>query len=351
MMILAGRAVALVVVIDDAVVDITHIRRRLREHRLAGGLPMAELVAEASAAVRGALVYATLVLLLVPLPLVLLDGVVGSFSTPLVLSYVIAVLVSMAVALSVTPALAIVLLRSEPIGRRQRPLVSWAYWLFDRTVPRFVIRPRWAFAVLALLLVVGFILVPQLDTRYLLPSPQDRNLVIHWQAAPGTSLPEMERITTAAANDLRSLPGVRSVAAHVGRAITSDQVVNVNSAELWVGLDDAADYRATVTAVGRELDSYPGLRSDLGTYPEDRVREVQTGTNTALQVRVYGQDLTVLRTKAEEVRQVVSTVLGVAQPKVQAQTEQPTLEVEVNLSAAQRYGLKPGDVRGAGAPS
>jgi CzcA family heavy metal efflux pump len=349
MMALAGLAIALGVVIDDAVVQVSHIRRRLREHRASGGSSMAEVVAEAAGAVGGPLVYATLVLLLIPLPLVLLDGVVGSFSRPLVLSYVLAVLASMVVVLTVTPALAFILLRNEPITHRKNPLVQWAYSVFDRTVPRYAVRPRWAYATLALLIVVGGAVVPQLGARSLLPSPQDRNLLIHWQAEPGTSLPEMDRITAAATKDLRSLPGVRSVAGHVGRAVTSDQVVNVNSAELWVGLTDSADYQATVTAVGRELDSYPGLRNDLGTYPDDRVRAVQTGTNNALVVRVYGQDLTVLRAKAEELRQAMSTVLGVVQAKVQSQAEQPTLEVEVNLAAAQRYGLKPGDVRRAAA--
>ena len=349
MMALAGLAVALGAVIDDSVVQVSVIRRKLREHRASGGSSMVEVVAEAAAAACGPLVYATLVLLLIPLPLVFLDGVAGSFSRPLVLSYVLAVLASMVVALTVTPALAFLLLRNEPAKDRKNPITQLAYTVFDRTVPRYSVRPRWAYATLAVLLVLGCAVVPQLAGRSLVPSPQDRNLLIHLQAAPGTSLPEMDRLTMAATNDLRSLPGVQSVAAHVGRAVTSDRVVNVNSAELWIALDDKTDYKATTTAVGRELQSYPGLRSDLGTYPDDRIRAVQLGTNDALVVRVYGQDLAVLRAKAEDLRQAMSTVLGVVQPKVQSQPEQPIVEVEVNLAAAQRYGLKPGDVRRAAA--
>ena len=349
MMALAGLAVALGAVIDDSVVQVSVIRRKLREHRASGGSSMVEVVAEAAAAACGPLVYATLVLLLIPLPLVFLDGVAGSFSRPLVLSYVLAVLASMVVALTVTPALAFLLLRNEPAKDRKNPITQLAYTVFDRTVPRYSVRPRWAYATLAVLLVLGCAVVPQLAGRSLVPSPQDRNLLIHLQAAPGTSLPEMDRLTMAATNDLRSLPGVQSVAAHVGRAVTSDRVVNVNSAELWIALDDKTDYKATTTAVGRELQSYPGLRSDLGTYPDDRIRAVQLGTNDALVVRVYGQDLAALRAKAEDLRQAMSTVLGVVQPKVQSQPEQPIVEVEVNLAAAQRYGLKPGDVRRAAA--
>jgi Cu/Ag efflux pump CusA len=127
--------------------------------------------------------------------------------------------------------------------------------------------------------------------------------------------------------------------------VTSDQVVNVNSGEIWVTLTDSADYTTTVGAIGRVLHGYPGLHSELVTYPEDRVRAVQTGTSNNLVVRLYGSDLSVLHNKAEEVRQRISTVQGVVGPKVQAQPEEATLEVETNLAAAQRYGLNPGDVR------
>ena len=99
-----------------------------------------------------------------------------------------------------------------------------------------------------MLLLSACAVVPQLGARSLLPSPQDRSLLIHWQAVPGTSLPEMDRITTAAVRELGSVPGVRHVGAHVGRAITSDQVVNVNSGEIWVSLADSADYGTTVAA-------------------------------------------------------------------------------------------------------
>jgi Cu/Ag efflux pump CusA len=155
----------------------------------------------------------------------------------------------------------------------------------------------------------------------------------------------MARITRAATKELDSVDGVQHVGAHVGRAVTSDQVVNVNSGEIWVTLADSADYKTTVAAIDRVLAGYPGLRSDLVTYPQDRLRAVQTGTGDALLVRLYGPDLSVLHDKAQEVRRRISTVQGVVQPKVQTQAEQPTVEVETNLSAAQRYGLNPGDVR------
>jgi Cu/Ag efflux pump CusA len=344
-MVLAGLAVALCLVIDDALADLGEIRRRLREERAAGRLVPLTAIAEASTAVRTPLLYALLIVLLASLPFLFLVGVTGAFSRPAVISYALAILSSTLVALLVTPVLAFIGLPGEPATQHRRRLVGWMSALFERTVPRFVRRPRWAYATLAVLLVSVLAAVPQLAARPLLPSPQDRSLLIHWEAAPGTSLTEMARITRAATKELDSVAGVQDVGAHVGRAVTSDQVVNVNSGEIWVTLADSADYKTTVAAIDRVLAGYPGLRSDLVTYPQDRLRAVQTGTADALLIRLYGSDLGVLQDKAQEVRRRISTVQGVVQPKVQTQAEQPTLEVETNLTAAQRYGLNPGDVR------
>ena len=355
-MFLAGLAVALGVVVGDAMVDLWNIRRRLRENRLSGGVPRSALavVVEASSSVRGPLGFATLIVLLAPLPLFFLDGVAGSFSRPTILAYLFTVLSSMVIAMSVTPALALLLLPSEPLERRTSPLVHWSGRLLARTVPLFARQPRWAYATVAVLLVVVVAASPQLTGQSLLPVPQDRTLLVHWETASGTSLPEMERITTAAMADVRKVAGVEQVSATIGRAVTGDQAVNVNSGELWVSLADSADYGAALARIRHMLQGYPGVHSQVMTYAQDRLQAAHAGANTALAgtdsaivVRVYGPDLTTLRTKAEQVRQRISTVDGVVGARVQAQDEEPTLEVEVDLAAAQRYGLNPGDVRRA----
>ena len=179
-------------------------------------------------------------------------------------------------------------------------------------------------------------------------------MLVHFDTASGTSLTEMERVTASAMGDLRAVDGVRQVTATIGRAITGDLAVNVNSGQVWVNLTDSADYDATVAAVRHVLLGYPGVRSQVMTYTQDRLQAAESGANTALAgtqsafvVRVYGKDLTVLRAKAEQVRQRISMVEGVVETKVQAENVEPTLEVQVNLAAAQRYGLNPGDVRRA----
>jgi Cu/Ag efflux pump CusA len=356
MLVLAGLAVALTVVVGDALVDVINIRRRLRQHRVSGGAPpsMASVVTGASSSTRGPLAYATLILLIAPLPLLFLGGVAGSFSRPAVLAYLLAVLLSMVVAVSVTPAMAYVLLASEPIKGRPAPLSRWVGLLFDRVLPRLVLQARWAYVTVAVLVLAICAVVPQLSGQSLLPLPRDRTLLVHFDTASGTSLTEMERVAASAMADLRAVPGVRQVTATIGRAITGDLTVNVNSGQVWINLTDSADYDSTVVAVGRVLRGYPGVHTQVMTYTQDRLQAAQSGANTALAgtpsdivVRVYGKDLTVLRAKAEQVRQRISQVDGVVGAKVQTENVEPTLEVQVNLAAAQRYGLNPGDVRRA----
>jgi Cu/Ag efflux pump CusA len=168
-------------------------------------------------------------------------------------------------------------------------------------------------------------------------------------AAPGTSLPEMDQIVTQASQELRSIPGVRDVGAHVGRAVFSDQTVNVNSSELWVSLDPAADHEAMVAAIHDVIDGYPGLQRDVQTYLQERSSQVTARPDDSLDVRLYGEDLAVLRNTAAEVEQALTGINGITEAQVKLPVEEPTVEIEVDISAAQRYGLKPGDVRRAAA--
>ena len=350
LLVLAGLAMALGVIVDDAVVDAGAIRARLLARRVAGeATSLTTVLAEASASVRGPLLYATLAALLAPVPLVFLDGVAGSFSRSALLAYAIAVCVSTVVALVVVPALASLLLTDEPATARVSPVVRLAHGLFDRTVARRVVNPRWAYAVVAALLATGVALVPMLTTRASLPTPHDRSLLVHWEAVPGTSVQEMDRVTGSASNDLRTISGVQDVGAHVGRAYIADEAVDVNTADMWVTLSDSADYDATVASVRRMLDEYPGLRTQIETYTQERVDAIHasSGTGSDVTVRVYGIDADTLTTTAEKLSQKLNGIPGLVDPTVQFQPEQPTLQVEVDLAAAQRYGLVPGDVRRA----
>jgi Cu/Ag efflux pump CusA len=350
-MVLAGLVVALAVIVDEAVVTTLAVRRALGEHRAAGDdRSVASVIVEACAEVRGPLWYATGILVLAVLPVALLSGVPGSFSRPLVVSYLLALGAALAVALTVAPALAYPLLSS---GRPAPAPGSGAGFRgrldgrLDRLVAGSARRPRWAYAILALLLLAGLALVPQLGNHPMLPQLRDRNLVVQWQAAAGTSLPEMDRLTLDASRRLRLIPGVQNVAGEVGRALTSDQVADVNSGELWVTLDPAADYDRTVAAVRALFDTtYPNVAHTVSTYADQRLRAARS-PDTPLTVRVYGQDYATLLAEAGLVRDRLASVPGVTNATVRAPATQPSIEVKVDLATAEKYGLKPGDVRRA----
>jgi Cu/Ag efflux pump CusA len=332
---LLGLACALSLVIDDVITDLDTVRRRSAGR---SALP------EAFAAARRPLGYATFAILLALAPFLFLDRLATAFSRPLVLTYALALLASMLVAFTLTPALATLLLRGDAAGR-DGSFVRLVKRFFDRRIAGSLARPRRAWALAGVLALAALLCVPQIGGRSLLPTLQDRNLLLQLQTVPGTSLPEMDRITAAASQELRGLPGVSSVGAHVGRAISSDQLVNVNSAEIWVTLDGAADYNRSKAAIEAAVHGYPGVRTHLVDYPATRIAQVASGQADDLVVRVYGPDLNVLQHKAQEVRAMLAKVPGLAAPVVRLTPRQPTVDVRVKLAAAQKYGLRPGDVR------
>jgi Cu/Ag efflux pump CusA len=142
---------------------------------------------------------------------------------------------------------------------------------------------------------------------------------------------------------------VRNFGAHIGRAVLGDEIVGINATESWVSVDPSADYDATMASVQQTVNDYAGIDREVLTYLRERTRDALSGTGDAIVVRIYGPNLEVLRQKAEEVRQAVSGIEGVVDPKVESQIEEPNVEIEVDLAKVQPYGLKPGDVRRAAA--
>src|SRR3989441_2438223 len=189
--------------------------------------------------------------------------------------------------------------------------------------------------------------VPFLRQESLLPTLKETDLVVRWEGSSSASHPAMSRITTLVSRELRSVPGVRNVSANMGRAILSDKRKNINAGELWVSIDPKADYDATVAAVKEVVAGYPGLSPEVLTNLQAKLRQELSGTGESLVVRVYGEDLKIIRNKAEQVEKVLAGIAGVFDSKVQYPEEMPTLEIEVNLDRARGYGLKPGDVRRA----
>ncbi|HET9224789.1 MAG TPA: efflux RND transporter permease subunit, partial [Roseiflexaceae bacterium] len=346
-MVLVGLVIALGAVIDDAIVDVENIVRRLRQARQEGSdKSAAAIIVEASLEMRGALAYATLITLLAVLPVFFIAGLSGAFFRPLAISYVLAILAAMLVALIVTPALSLLLIGNARLERSHSPLAERLQRSYGAWLARAIRTPRPAYLAVVVIVLAGLAVVPLLG-QSLLPSFKQTQLLIQWEAAPGTSRAEMNRIAAQASRELRALPGVRNVGAHVGRAETGDQIVGVNSGELWISLDPAANYGTTLANIQEVIEGYPGLFHKMQAYQPERLGEALTQPDQDIVVRVYGHDLPVLRDKAQEVSKALSEVNGVVEARVDVQSDEPQVEIEVNLAAAESYGIKPGDIRRA----
>lgn len=344
-MVLAGLAMALGVVIDDAVVDVRHVAERLRRRREEeAGAPAWRSVLEASLEMRSSLLYATLIVVAVLLPTFFLEGQPGAFLPPLIRTYLLAIAASMVVALLLTPGLAMMLLSKAPSEPRESPMIRWFRRGQERGFSAMIGRPRWGYAAVGILLLTGLITVPFLTASSAVRLKSD-DLLIRWDATPGTSLPAMNEVTAKAVDELGSLPGVRNVSAHVGRAVHSDQVVGINSGQIWVNLDPSADHDATITAIDQVLNGYPQFSHAVSTYSEDRIADVLQGNDEDVVVRLYGPDTETLRAEAEDVRDLLSEIEGVERPTLELPPTEPTIQVEVDLRKAQRFAVIPGDVR------
>jgi Cu/Ag efflux pump CusA len=274
--------------------------------------------------------------------------VTGSFFEPLAFSYALAILVSMVVALTVTPALSLILLRRAPRRRGDAPLVRWMKRGYAALLALVLRRQLPAYAAVAVLAVAGVVAARGFGED-LYPAFKERDFLMHWITAPGTSHPEERRIVTQASRELRTIPGVRSFGSHIGQAFLAEEIVGSNFGENWVSVDRNADYDKTLGAIEEVVDSHPGLYHDVQTYLRERIDEVLAGAAEPIVVRVFGSDLTTLRRQAARVRRALSDVDGLEDLHTELAADVPEIEVRENLAAARRYGLKPGDIRRAAA--
>jgi Cu/Ag efflux pump CusA len=347
-MVLLGFVLALAALVDDAVNDVENVLAKLRQPRTGGVRSVPAIIYEALLEVRSPLIYGTLIVVLALAPVFLIGGSLGAFLSPLAITYLLALVASATVALTVTPALALVLLRKVAAGSREAPLVRWSRGGYERAISSSLGAPRRTSAIAAGVVVAGLIVAPLL-TWSLIPSFKERDIRVTWQAVPGTSHPEMQRMLTQAAQGIRQTPGVRSVAAHIGRAITGDQVVGMEAAQIWVGLHGSAGHDATVAAIRQRLQDYPGLDIKVGSYFTDKLRDLMTPAADEVVVRVQGLSRATIQGEAEKIKEMLSGVAGLRNVRVGSETEAAEIEIEVDLAEAGRVGLKPGDVRRAAA--
>jgi Cu/Ag efflux pump CusA len=344
-----GLLLALAVVAGEAAGTAHRLLSRLRAEAGNSSRPSGAAVAAAACGeLRGPLGTATLAVLAAAAPVALISGLTGTFLRPMALAFIFAVAASLVVALTITPALAAVLLG----GDRQAPRVRTAsrYGLAAllgpacRAVLRLALRmPRWIPVLLCVAGIGALAALPAMHPGQ--PQFQDRNLVIRWTGPPGMSLPELDRLATRTSQELTALPAVGDAAATVGRAVSSDQIVATNSAEVWVTIKPSAPYDAAVGQVRAIAEGMPGVAGTVSTYESDSMNGVLAATPAAVTVRLYGSDYGELAQLGQQVEAVMARISGLGSPQMQLPVEQPTLNVTVNVAAAAGDGLTPGDVR------
>ncbi len=319
-MMLAGFAVAVGVVVDDAIIDTENIVRRLRTRRATRErVSVGGVVLAASLEVRGAILYATLINIAAVVPVMFIGGVSGAFFRPLALSY------------------------PPP---REPPLVRLLKHAYEAALRRVIATPWPAYAAVGTAALAAALVAPRLGED-LFPTFKEQDFLMHWITRPGTSIKEERRVVTRASHQVRRIPGIRDFGSHIGQAFLGEEIAGPNFGENWVSVDPHANFDRTVAGIREVEDQTPGLYRDVETYLRERIDEVLAGSSEAVVVRIFGPNLTTLRREANRVRSALAGIDGLVDLHAEASQNVPQINIRVRLAAARRYGLKPGDVRRA----
>jgi CzcA family heavy metal efflux pump len=348
-MTLGGMAIAIGALVDDAIIDVENVVRRLRENRarppdrrLADG----DVVRDATLEIRTSIVFATIIIVLVFLPVFGLAGVEGRLLTPLALAYIVALLASLGVAIVVTPALSYAFLpRARSIERGHegwlaRTLKGW----LARTLPMALDRPWTVTALSALLVAAAILALTRVGTTFL-PEFHEGSLTVQANTLPGTSLGKSDEIGRRVEQIMLAEPEVVATARRTGRADLDEHVQGVEAAEIDVGLRETGRSREQLlTSLRRGFSTLPGTNVTIGQPISHRIDHMLSGTRANIAVKVFGDDLGTLRRLGGKAREAVGRVPGVVDLSLEQQMDVPVVRFVLNRSAIARYGLHPGDV-------
>lgn len=341
-MTLGGLAVAIGMVVDDAIVDVENVFRRLRENP---DRPKLEVIASASSEVRNSILYATLLIILVFLPLFGLQGLEGRLFTPIAIATITSMAASFVVSLTVIPVLCSLLLKTGGRAHGEGWIVRALKWLVQRTFLRLALAaPTLVLFLAGALLIAALMLYPKLGKEFL-PAFNEGSATISLVSAPGTSLVQANEIGEVGVRLLQGIPEVRSVGRRAGRAERDDHVMPVSVNEFDVEFQDGGRARDVVFAEIRErLAAIPGTFVNVGQPIGHRLSHMLSGVSSKIAVKIFGPDLEVLRDKGAQVRDLGQSIRGLTDVNLEAQVPIPQIQIEVNRERALAYDLQPGDI-------
>jgi CzcA family heavy metal efflux pump len=348
-MTLGGLAVAIGMVVDDAIVDVENVFRRLRENAsLASPKPVLDVIASASGEVRNSILYATVLIILVFLPLLSLEGLEGRLFTPIAIATIVSMAASFVVSLTVIPVLCSLLLKhqkTEPGESHEGFVVRAMKWFVERTFLRAAFgAPFLVLAVTGMLLVGAAMLYPMMGKEFL-PSFNEGSATISLASAPGTSLAQSNEIGAVGVKLLLAIPEVKSVGRRAGRAERDDHVMPVSVNEFDVEFKEGGRPRQEVFAeIRKTLGTIPGTFTNVGQPIGHRLSHMLSGVSAKIAVKIFGPDLDVLRSKGGEIEKIAKAIPGLTDVFLEKQVPIPQLRIEVNRERAMAYGIQPGAV-------
>jgi CzcA family heavy metal efflux pump len=348
-MTLGGMAIAIGALVDDAIIDVENVVRRLRENRARpedARLPAAEVVRDATLEIRTSIVFATIIIVLVFLPVFGLAGVEGRLLAPLALAYIVALLASLAVAVVVTPALSYAFLpRAKSISAGHDGWLSRTLKAtLSRTLPYALDHPRTVIAAAAVLVVMALAALTRVGTAFL-PEFHEGSLTVQANTLPGTSLAKSDEIGKRVEQIMLAEPEVVATARRTGRADLDEHVQGVEAAEIDVGLRDTGRSRDQLLAsLRRGFSTLPGTNVTVGQPISHRIDHMLSGTRANIAVKIFGDDLGTLRRLGEKAREAVTRVPGAVDISLEQQMNVPVVRFVLNRPAIARYGLHPADV-------
>ncbi|MEQ1714603.1 MAG: efflux RND transporter permease subunit, partial [Hyphomicrobium sp.] len=346
-MTLGGLAIAIGALVDDAVVDVENIYRRLGQHRAAGGRDrrgIEEVVASASIEVRSGILYATAIIVLVFLPLFALSGIEGRLFMPLGVAFIVSILASLLVSMTITPVLAYWLLpRMKHLAEHETFLVKTLKAVQKRTLAWCFDRPAFVIAIPALAVIAATAAGVMLP-RAFLPNFNEGTVLVSVILQPGISLAESDRIGRLAEKIVAEVPEVKSVGRRTGRAELDEHAEGVHSSELDIDLKTSGRSRETVLADIRKRLSVLPASIAAGQPIAHRLDHMLSGVRAQIALKIYGDDYDTLRALAAELETQLKTVRGITDLQTEKQVRIPQLQVQIDYDKAKRYGLNPNDI-------
>jgi CzcA family heavy metal efflux pump len=342
-MTLGGLAIAIGEVVDDAVIDIENIYRRLRENRNSADPRAAfQVVLDASLEVRSAVVYATFAVILVFLPVLNMSGLAGSLFRPLAISYIWAILASLVVALTVTPALSLLFLQNRDLPAKEPPVVHWLKRGYVRFLARSEERPRTVMIVAGLLIVAGVATLFFLSSSFL-PDLREGNITVHMTALPGTSLEESMRLGDRLTQLLLKIPYVQSVAQRSGRAEVATDTNGIHESEIDVNMQaiNGAQVQASQDGIRNVLAQMPGAILTSNSFLTERINETLSGYGAAVVVNIFGNDLDQMDQEAAQIPHILATIPGGTEVSVESPPGMPEVQIRLRPENLARWGFDP----------